>query len=126
MKLVIYSIMFLFLMSCSNTSTQNTPSLILGKWVGDSTIQTYYDDTLHVTANELQMIIKIDSLSWGFIKSKGYEVFPYKVTNDYLTINKEKMELIKLSNSHLIYKRSLGEEGLFDIDIFRKVEGTDW
>ena len=116
----------MFLISCSNTSIQNTSSLVLGKWVGDSTIQIYYDDTLHVTANELQMIIKIDSLSWGFIKSKGYEVFSYKVTNDYLIINKEKMELIKLSNSHLIYKRSLGEDGLFDIDIFRKVEGTDW
>ncbi|MEO1052885.1 MAG: hypothetical protein AAFX87_19780, partial [Bacteroidota bacterium] len=99
---------------------------ILGKWVGESTTILLEGDTLRTKPNTLQMIFNKDDVQWGFSGNRGYETFQYSVSKGYLTIDGEKMELIELSDSILIYKRKILLDDNFDIAKFRKVEGLDW
>lgn len=111
------------LTSCNRDNQKK--SYLLGKWVADSTKTFYKKEYINTKDNTLQMVFKKDSMYWGFAKAKGYEVFRYECINNSLTINGEKMEIIKLTNWRLIYKRGDNDD-LSQIDYFHKVKGNEW
>lgn len=94
--------------------------------MGHKTIILYDGDTVRTNNNDLQQIFFQDSMYWGFTKAKGYEIFDYSLSRDYLIINEEPLELLELSDSTLIYKAKRSIPKKFVIDIFRKVEGNEW